>query len=70
MEPTLHQFREPMQCVYWDDPKTVRSTPISNLDEAEMLKNTEPPNYSGFLLRSTSIFRKKPMWGRCAARAS
>ena len=33
MEPNIHQFREPSQCAYWDDPKPVRSTPMKELFE-------------------------------------
>jgi hypothetical protein len=33
MESNFHQFREPAQCVYWDDPSPVRSTPMKELFE-------------------------------------
>jgi hypothetical protein len=33
MEPNLHQFREPKQCVFWDNPELVRSTPMKELFE-------------------------------------
>ncbi|MFZ0434263.1 MAG: hypothetical protein WAL86_16365 [Candidatus Acidiferrales bacterium] len=33
MGPNLHQFPDPTQCVLWDDPKLVRSTPMKELFE-------------------------------------
>jgi hypothetical protein len=33
MEPNIHEFREPKQCAYWDDPKPVRSTPMKEIFE-------------------------------------
>jgi hypothetical protein len=33
MKPNLHQFREPAQCVYWGDPKPVRSAPMKEFFE-------------------------------------
>jgi hypothetical protein len=33
MESNLHRFREPTQCIFWDDPNPVRSTPMKELFE-------------------------------------
>jgi hypothetical protein len=124
MEVNLHRFREPTHCIYWDDPKPVRSTPmkelfelidtyaheshlrryllkcrecgqlyffefyewvdwengndpqyskyipVSNLDEAEMLKNAETHDLLRFSPSLNSIFRKTPKWRRCIGRES
>src|SRR5450631_1646527 len=33
MEPNIHQFLEPTQCVYWDNAKLVSSAPMKELFE-------------------------------------
>lgn len=33
METNNHHFQDPTQCVFWDDPKIVRSTPMEELFE-------------------------------------